>query len=147
MFARNSALCSQYLFFQEDKILQKEIVVAQTAFKENPECKLEEKDMLRLSLSHTASNWLKKIVKSHDGLCTFLYKRKSKLWLFLNHFKEPYALPDHSILSETQFYIALGGRQSTQFKTHRIIFVCFRVLLHYKINFVYIIIVVTFHVD
>ena len=65
----NSALCLQYLFFQEDKIPQKEIVVAPTAFKENPECKLEKKDMLSLSLSHTASYWLKKIVKSHDGLC------------------------------------------------------------------------------
>ena len=51
---KHSALCLQYLFFQEDKIPQKEIVVAPTAFKENPECKLEEKDMLHLSLSHTA---------------------------------------------------------------------------------------------
>ena len=51
---KNPALCLQYLFFQEDKIPQKEIVVAPTAFKENPECKLEEKDMLHLSLSHTA---------------------------------------------------------------------------------------------
>ena len=57
---KNSALCIQYLFFQEDKIPKKEMVVAPTAFKENPECKLEEKDMLHLSLSHTALYWLKK---------------------------------------------------------------------------------------
>ena len=84
VFARNSALCSQYLFFQEDKILQKEIVVAQTAFKENPECKLEEKDMLRLSLSHTASNWLKKLL-NHMMVCVvhiFIQKKIKTMIVF-----------------------------------------------------------------
>ena len=34
----------------------------------------------------------------------FFYTKENQnkgLWLFLNHFKEPYALPHHSLLSET----------------------------------------------